>query len=116
MANERRELPSDGRAKLRTLLAALGEPQLAELLDTDRESIREVLRDPTRAEDVDRRIEDAHYVVSRASPVFVGKAVRDWLFGHSVAFYGARPIDVLKTDGPARLIDELARISDGGYA
>ncbi|MBV8221663.1 MAG: DUF2384 domain-containing protein [Solirubrobacterales bacterium] len=110
------EVSTSVQAKLRALLAVMTEPDMAELLDLDLQSLPQVLADPGRSQEVAARIIDAEYVVSRAAQVFVGSAVRGWLFGHSPIFAGARPIDVIKADGPSLVVTELERIAAGGYA
>ena len=66
--------------------------------------------------EISQRALDLDYVIEKALHVLVGRSVVDWLTGHSIAFGGARPVDVLAAEGPAPLIAELSRKASGGYA
>ncbi len=107
----------DVRPMIERLKAVFGVRVLAALLHVDASNLTKFLagRRGLSGETRQRAI-DLDHVLTRAAQIFVGRTIIDWLTGHSVAFGGARPIDVLATAGPTPLLDELSRIASGGYA
>lgn len=63
-----------------------------------------------------RAIVDLDYVVARAGLVWLPEVVTEWLYGHNSFLGGARPIDVLKTQGSADVVDALDQELSGAYA
>ncbi|MDP7739695.1 MbcA/ParS/Xre antitoxin family protein [Mycobacterium paragordonae] len=59
---------------------------------------------------------DLEHVYSRARLVWGEQAARIWLESPNVFLGGARPIDVLLTDGPARVLEALDAEMWGGAA
>lgn len=107
---------ADVRPTIERLRDILGLRVLASLLQVDAGNLTRYLngRRSLNAESRRRAI-DLDHVLARAAQVFVGQAITRWLTGHSQVFAGARPIDVLATDGPSPLLDELSRIESGAY-
>jgi hypothetical protein len=108
---------ADARPVVRRLRDLFGLRVVASLLDVDPGNLSRYLGGGrTINAEATRRAIDLDHVLARAAQVFVGSAIIAWLTGHSQAFAGARPIDMLATDGPSPLLDELSRIAEGGYA
>jgi len=59
---------------------------------------------------------DLDSVLSHSTRVFVPQAAMDWLVGNEPFFDGARPIDVLASQGASPLIAALAAIEATAYA
>lgn len=59
---------------------------------------------------------DLEHVYSRARLVWGGDAARIWMESANVFLEGARPVDVLVTEGPARVLQALDAEMWGGAA
>jgi Antitoxin Xre/MbcA/ParS C-terminal toxin-binding domain len=59
---------------------------------------------------------DLEHVYSRARLVWGGESARIWLESANAFLGGARPLDVLLTDGPARVLEALDAEMWGGAA
>ncbi|HVA29059.1 MAG TPA: hypothetical protein VNF68_12830 [Candidatus Baltobacteraceae bacterium] len=108
---------ADVRPMVERLRSIFGVRALAKLLGTDPGNLTRYLnRHRGLNGDATRRVIDLDHVLTRAAQVMMGSTILKWLEGHSIAFYGARPIDVLRDEGPGPLLDEISRIESGGYA
>ncbi len=108
---------ADVRPMVERLRDVFGVPVLAELLDIDASNLSKFLAGRrSLSGEVRLRAIDLDHVLTSAAQVFVGRAIFDWLTGHSVSFGGARPIDVLADTGAPPLLEELSRIASGAYA
>jgi len=63
-----------------------------------------------------RRIVDLHDVLTRILRVYSREAAAMWLVGSEPLLGGARPIDVLATEGAAPVIRTIDGIAAGAYA
>ena len=63
-----------------------------------------------------RRIVDLHDVLTRILRLYGRDAAAMWLVGSEPLLGGARPIDVLVTEGAAPLIRTIDGIAQGAYA
>jgi uncharacterized protein (DUF2384 family) len=63
-----------------------------------------------------RRIIDLHDVLTRILRVYAREAAAMWLVGSEPLLGGARPIDVLVTEGAASVIRAIDGIMQGAYA
>ena len=63
-----------------------------------------------------RRIIDLHDVLTRIMRVYGREAAAIWLVGSEPLLGGARPIDVLVTEGAAPVVRAIDGISEGAYA
>lgn len=59
---------------------------------------------------------DLEHVYSRARLVWGGDSARIWLESSNAYLSGGRPLDVLRTDGPARVLEALDAEMWGGAA
>ncbi|MFD4366191.1 antitoxin Xre/MbcA/ParS toxin-binding domain-containing protein [Rhodococcus sp. NPDC058521] len=59
---------------------------------------------------------DLEHVLARARLVWGAEAAREWIESPNVFLEGARPIDVLQIDGPARVLESLDAETWGGGA
>ncbi len=99
------------------LEAAFGTRPLAKLLDVGPSSITNwKRRRHTISPEYAQRIIDLHDVLVRTLQVFQPRVAMDWLVGNEPFLNGARPLDVLVTQGAAPLIDALAAIAAAAYA
>ena len=102
---------------LARVVEALGTNAAARLLDADR---AQVSRWKSRAEPVGaemaRRIVDLHDVLTRILRVYSRDAAAMWLTGSEPLLGGARPIDVLVTEGAAPVIRTIDGIAAGAFA
>jgi uncharacterized protein (DUF2384 family) len=62
------------------------------------------------------RIVDLHDVLTRILRVYAREAAAMWLVGSEPLLSGARPIDVLVTEGAAPVIRAIDGIMQGAYA
>ena len=69
-----------------------------------------------RERDMARRIVDLHDVLTRILRVYGRDAAAMWLFGSEPFLGGARPIDVLVTEGAARVVRAIDGIAAGAYS
>lgn len=63
-----------------------------------------------------RAILDLDHVIARAGLLWKPTVITAWLSGRNAFLGGARPIDVIKTQGSAPVIDALDQELAGGYA
>jgi len=63
-----------------------------------------------------RRIIDLHDVLTRILRVYSREAAAIWLVGSEPLLGGARPIDVLVTEGAAPVIRTIDAIAEGAHA
>jgi uncharacterized protein (DUF2384 family) len=108
---------TDIRPLLARMVKALGTNTAARLLDADRAHVSRwgAGAEPISAE-MGHRIVDLHDVLTRILRVYSRGAAPMWLFGSEPLLGGARPIDVLVTEGAAPLIRAIDGISQGAYA
>lgn len=66
--------------------------------------------------DIERRIADLHHVLTRILRVFPKDAALMWLHGFEPLLGGARPVDVLQTQGDAPVIRAIEAIAQGASA
>jgi uncharacterized protein (DUF2384 family) len=112
---------ADALADVRPLLArimdALGTNAAARLLGADRAQVSRwsARTEPVGAE-MGRRIVDLHDVLTRILRVYHRDAAAMWLVGSEPLLGGARPIDVLVTEGAAPVIRAIDGIAEGAHA
>ena len=108
---------TDVRPLLARLVDALGTNAAARLLGADR---AQVSRWGSGTESVSgemgRRIVDLHDILTRILRVYSRGAASMWLVGSEPLLGGARPIDVLVTEGASPVIRAIEGISQGAYA
>jgi uncharacterized protein (DUF2384 family) len=113
----RGEILADVAMLLSRVVSALGTNEAARLLGADRSQLS---RWSASAEGVSyemgRRIIDLHDVLTRIMRIFVLDVARTWLVGSEPLLGGARPIDVLVTEGAAPVIRAIDGISQGAFA
>ena len=108
---------TDVRPLLARIVEALGTNASARLLDADRAQVSRwgSRTEPVSAE-MGRRIVDLHDVLTRILRVYSRGAASMWLVGSEPLLGGARPIDVLVTEGASPVIRAIDGISQGAYA
>jgi uncharacterized protein (DUF2384 family) len=108
---------SDVAPLLARVVEALGTNAAARLLGADR---AQVSRWGAGAEaisaEMGRRIVDLHDVLTRILRIYSRAAASLWLSGAEPLLGGARPIDVLVTEGAAPVIRAIDGIAQGAYA
>ena len=112
---------ADALADVRPLLArivdALGNNAAARLLGADRAQVsRWMAQTESVGSEMGRRIVDLHDVLTRILRVYNREAAAMWLVGSEPLLGGARPIDVLVTEGAASVIRTIDGIAEGAYA
>ena len=112
---------ADALADVRPLLArivdALGNNAAARLLGADRAQVsRWMAQTESVGSEMGRRIVDLHDVLTRILRVYNREAAAMWLVGSEPLLGGARPIDVLVTEGAAPVIRTIDGIAEGAYA
>ena len=108
-------------ADVRTLLAriveALGTNAAGRLLGADRAQVsRWGSGTELVAAEMGRRIVDLHDILTRILRLYGRDAAAMWLTGAEPLLGGARPIDVLVTEGAAPVIRAIEGIAQGAYA
>ena len=99
------------------LVKALGTNAAARLLGADRAQVsRWSGGSESISAEMGRRIVDLNDVLSRILRVYNREAAALWLTGSEPLLGGARPIDVLVTEGAAPLIRAIDGIAAGAYA
>jgi uncharacterized protein (DUF2384 family) len=102
---------------LTRLLEALGTNSAARLLGADRAQVsRWAARTESIGHEMGRRIIDLHDVLTRILRVYGREAAAMWLVGSEPLLGGARPIDVLVTEGAAPAVRVIDGIAEGAYA
>jgi uncharacterized protein (DUF2384 family) len=111
------EALADVRPLLSRIIDALGTNAAARLLGADRAQVSRwnARTEPVSAE-MGRRIVDLHDVLTRILRLYDRDAAAMWLVGSEPLLGGARPIDVLVTEGAAPLIRTIDGIAQGAYA
>ena len=107
----------DVRPLLSRIIKALGTNAAARLLGADRAQVsRWNARTEAVSMEMGRRIVDLHDVLTRILRLYGRDAAAMWLVGSEPLLGGARPIDVLVTEGAAPLIRTIDGIAQGAYA
>jgi uncharacterized protein (DUF2384 family) len=102
---------------LTRLLEALGTNAAARLLVADRAQVsRWAAGTESIGQEMGRRIIDLHDVLTRIMRVYGREAAALWLVGSEPLLGGARPIDVLVTEGAAPVVRAIDGIAEGAYA
>ncbi|HTU81630.1 MAG TPA: hypothetical protein VMF61_05850 [Candidatus Acidoferrales bacterium] len=115
------EAPSDPEALrnvtglLERMVAAYGARSVARMLDVNAAMITRWRAGKPISAPMARRVIDLHDVLTRALQAFAPAVVAQWLVGSEPFLGGARPIDVLVTQGVVPVIEALAAIEDGAY-
>jgi uncharacterized protein (DUF2384 family) len=108
---------TDVRPLLSRIVEALGTNAAARLLDADRAQVsRWGAGTEAVSSEMGRRIVDLHDVLTRILRVYAREAASMWLVGSEPLLGGARPIDVLVTEGAARVIRAIDGLAQGAYA
>ncbi|HEY4085781.1 MAG TPA: hypothetical protein VGM43_07570 [Bryobacteraceae bacterium] len=102
---------------LARIVEGLGTNAAARLLGADRAQVsRWGAGTEAISQEMGRRIVDLHDVLTRSIRVVGREAASMWLVGSEPLLGGARPIDVLVTEGAAPVIRAIDGISQGAYA
>jgi uncharacterized protein (DUF2384 family) len=102
---------------LTRILGALGTNAAARLLGADRAQVsRWTSGAEAIGQEMGRRIIDLHDVLTRILRVYNRQAAAMWLVGSEPLLGGARPIDVLVTEGAAPVIRAIDGIAAGAFA
>jgi uncharacterized protein (DUF2384 family) len=102
---------------LTRLLEALGTNAAARLLGADRAQVsRWSAGTESIGQEMGRRIIDLHDVLTRIMRVYGRETAAMWLVGSEPLLGGARPIDVLVTEGAAPVVRAIDGIAEGAYA
>jgi uncharacterized protein (DUF2384 family) len=102
---------------LARVLEALGTNASARLLGADRAQVsRWVAGTESVGHEMGRRIVDLHDVLTRIIRVYPQEAAAMWLVGSEPLLGGARPIDVLVTQGAAPVVRAIDGIAAGAFA
>lgn len=102
---------------LTRVVGALGTNAAARLLGADRSQVsRWVAGTESIGGEMGRRIVDLHDVLTRILRVYGRDAAAIWLVGSEPLLGGARPIDVLVTEGAATIIRAIDGLASGAYA
>jgi uncharacterized protein (DUF2384 family) len=102
---------------LTRLLEALGTNAAARLLGADRAQVsRWAAGTESIGQEMGRRIIDLHDVLTRIMRVYGRETAAMWLVGSEPLLGGARPIDVLVTEGAAPVVRAIDGIAEGAYA
>jgi len=102
---------------LARVLEALGTNAAARLLGADRAQVsRWAAHTEAIGQEMGRRIVDLHDVLTRIMRVYGREAAAMWLVGSEPLLGGARPIDVLVTEGAAPVVRAIDGIAQGAYA
>ena len=102
---------------LTRLLEALGNNAAARLLGADRAQVsRWAAGTESIGHEMGRRIIDLHDVLNRIMRVYGREAAAMWLVGSEPLPGGARPIDLLVTEGAAPVVRAIDGIAEGAYA
>lgn len=97
--------------------AAGGKVKAASLLGVARTQPGRWLRgDEAPSPDSARRLVDLDYVLSRLEQLYEPKLARRWLAAPNAFLDGARPVDVLRVEGPGRVIEAIDATVAGSYA
>lgn len=99
------------------LITALGSNATARLLGADRGQVSRWTRGKEAiSTEMGRRIVDLHDVLTRILRVYNREIAAMWLTGSEPLLGGARPIDVLFTEGAAPVVRAIDGIAQGAFA
>ena len=102
---------------LARVIDALGTNAAARLLDADRAQVsRWTSGKEAIGSEMGRRIVDLHDVLIRILRVYSREAAAMWLVGSEPLLGGARPIDVLATEGAGPVVRAIDGIAEGAFA
>ena len=102
---------------LARVVHALGTNAAARLLGADHAHVsRWSSESESISHEMGRRIIDLHDILTRIFRVYSREAGSMWLVGSEPLLGGARPIDVLVTEGAASVIRAIDGIAAGAYA
>lgn len=102
---------------LARIIEALGTNAAARLLGADRAQVsRWAAGTENVGQEMGRRIVDLHDVLTRILRVFGPEPAAMWLVGSEPLLGGARPIDVLVSEGAAPVIRAIDGIAEGAFA
>jgi uncharacterized protein (DUF2384 family) len=108
---------ADVRPLLKRIVDALGTNAAARLLGADRAQVsRWGAGTESVGAEMGRRIVDLHDVLTRILRIYNREAAAMWLVGSEPLLGGARPIDVLVTEGAAPVVRAIDGIMEGAYA
>lgn len=116
------EAPSDPGALrnvlglLERMVAAYGSRAVARMLDVNAAMVTRWRAGKAISAPMTRRIIDLHDILTRAFQIFAPAVAAAWLVGSEPLLGGARPIDVLATQGVVPVIEALGGIEDDVYA
>jgi uncharacterized protein (DUF2384 family) len=99
------------------VVEALGTNAAARLLAADRAQVsRWTAGTEAIGSEMGRRIVDLHDVLTRILRVYNREIAAMWLVGSEPLLGGARPIDVLVTEGAAPVVRAIDGIAQGAFA
>jgi uncharacterized protein (DUF2384 family) len=99
------------------IVDALGTNAAARLLGADRAQVsRWTSGKEAIGAEMGRRIVDLHDILTRILRVYNRELAAMWLVGSEPLLGGARPIDVLVTEGAAPVVRAIDGIAQGAYA
>jgi uncharacterized protein (DUF2384 family) len=102
---------------LTRIVDALGTNPAARLLGADRAQVsRWMAGSEAISHEMGRRVVDLHDILTRIMRVFNRDSAAMWLVGSEPLLGGARPIDVLVTEGAAPVIRAIDGIAEGAFA
>ena len=102
---------------LARLVTSLGTNATGRLLGADRAQVSRWSKGTeTISSEMGRRIIDLHDILTRILRIYGREAASMWLVGSEPLLGGARPIDVLVTEGAARVIRAIDGIGQGAFA
>jgi uncharacterized protein (DUF2384 family) len=102
---------------LERIVEALGTNAAARLLGADRAQVsRWGSGTESISAEMGRRIVDLHDILTRILRLYGSEAASMWLVGSEPLLGGARPIDVLVTEGAAPVIRAIDGIAAGAFA
>jgi len=108
---------ADPKPLLARIVAALGTNGAARLLGADRAQVSRWGKGTEMiGSEMGRRIVDLNDILTRVLRVYGREAAAMWLVGSEPLLGGARPIDVLVTEGAAPVIRAIDGIAEGAYA
>ena len=108
---------ADVRPLLKRIVDAVGTNAAGRLLGADRAQVsRWGGGTESIGAEMGRRIVDLHDVLTRILRTYNPEAAAMWLVGSEPLLGGARPIDVLTTEGAAPVIRAIDGIMQGAYA
>jgi uncharacterized protein (DUF2384 family) len=108
---------TDVKPLLARVVGALGTNAAGRLLGADRAQVsRWGAENESISAEMGRRIVDLHDILTRILRVYPREAAAMWLVGSEPLLGGARPIDVLVTEGAAPVVRAIDGLAQGAYA